>query len=199
MCQGGAAPDRVNDVYSLGHFGQVGSFFKAVLGIGVYAVGALDGVGDGEGNERLFALVEFAVILPVFFLLVAGMFDFGLGIYSDLTLVNAAREGARLAAVDYPTPGSGDEVLIVSETCSRAPLSNPTAIVSLASGSLSLERTFPVVRLLSSSVVKPTPPSKRRAVNTLTFCATKPGPSNSRRCQRAKSVYWMGNGGRGEG
>lgn len=46
------------------------------------------------------ALVEFALILPVFFLLVAGMFDFGLGIYSDLTLVNAAREGARLGVID---------------------------------------------------------------------------------------------------
>jgi Flp pilus assembly protein TadG len=46
------------------------------------------------------ALVEFAIILPVFFLLVAGMFDFGLGIYSDLTLVNAAREGARVGVID---------------------------------------------------------------------------------------------------
>lgn len=46
------------------------------------------------------ALVEFAIVLPVFFLLVAGMFDFGLGIYSDLTLVNAAREGARLGVIE---------------------------------------------------------------------------------------------------
>ena len=46
------------------------------------------------------ALVEFAIILPVFFLVMAGMFDFGLGIYSDLTLVNAAREGARLGVIN---------------------------------------------------------------------------------------------------
>jgi Flp pilus assembly protein TadG len=46
------------------------------------------------------ALVEFAMILPVFFLVVAGMFDLGLGVYSDLTLVNAAREGARLGVID---------------------------------------------------------------------------------------------------
>jgi hypothetical protein len=51
-------------------------------------------------RNRGQALVEFAIILPVFFLLVAGMFDLGLGIYSDLTLVNAAREGARLGIVD---------------------------------------------------------------------------------------------------
>jgi Flp pilus assembly protein TadG len=46
------------------------------------------------------ALVEFAIVLPVFFLIVAGMFDLGLGVYSDLTLVNAAREGARLGVID---------------------------------------------------------------------------------------------------
>jgi len=51
-------------------------------------------------QQRGQALVEFALVLPVFFLLVAGMFDFGLGIYSDLTLVNAAREGARLGIID---------------------------------------------------------------------------------------------------
>ena len=54
----------------------------------------------GQERHRGQALVEFALILPVFFLLVAGMFDFGLGIYSDLTLVNAAREGARLGVID---------------------------------------------------------------------------------------------------
>jgi len=54
----------------------------------------------GNGRQRGQALVEFALILPVFFLLVAGMFDFGLGIYSDLTLINAAREGARLGVID---------------------------------------------------------------------------------------------------
>jgi len=55
---------------------------------------------DPKQRGRGQALVEFSIILPVFFLLAAGMFDFGLGIYSDLTLVNAAREGARLGVID---------------------------------------------------------------------------------------------------
>jgi Flp pilus assembly protein TadG len=61
-----------------------------------------DRSGGAEKRERGRgqALVEFAIVLPVFFLLVAGMFDFGLGIYSDLTLVNAAREGARVGVID---------------------------------------------------------------------------------------------------
>jgi hypothetical protein len=55
---------------------------------------------DPRRKHRGQALVEFAIVLPVFFLVVAGMFDLGMGIYSDLTLVNAAREGARLGVID---------------------------------------------------------------------------------------------------
>ncbi len=42
------------------------------------------------------ALVEFALVFPVFVLLLAGMIDFGLGLYSYMSLISAAREGARL-------------------------------------------------------------------------------------------------------
>jgi Flp pilus assembly protein TadG len=50
---------------------------------------------DGRGQS----LVEFAIVYPVFILLLAGMIDFGLGLYSNLTIINAAREGARLGTV----------------------------------------------------------------------------------------------------
>ena len=45
------------------------------------------------------SLVEFAVTLPIFLLLLAGIVDFGLGLYSQMTVINAAREGARLGVV----------------------------------------------------------------------------------------------------
>ena len=61
---------------------------------------ASDVAATRRDRGRGQALVEFAIILPVFFLVVAGMFDLGLGVYSDLTLVNAAREGARLGVID---------------------------------------------------------------------------------------------------
>lgn len=70
-----------------------------------------------DGRSRGQSVVEFTMILPVFFLLVAGMFDFGLGIYSDLTLVNAAREGARIGVID---PGNTAAI----ETRVRAMASN---------------------------------------------------------------------------
>ena len=46
------------------------------------------------------SLVEFAVVLPIFLLLLAGILDFGLGLYSQMTVINAAREGARLGIVE---------------------------------------------------------------------------------------------------
>ncbi len=45
------------------------------------------------------ALVEFALVVPLFLLLVAGMIDFGMGLSSSITVTNAAREGARLGII----------------------------------------------------------------------------------------------------
>jgi Flp pilus assembly protein TadG len=43
------------------------------------------------------ALVEFAIVVPLFVLLLAGIIDFGLGLYSYMTVITSAREGGRLA------------------------------------------------------------------------------------------------------
>jgi Flp pilus assembly protein TadG len=45
------------------------------------------------------ALVEFTMILPIFLMLLFGLVDFGRGFYTWLLVTNAAREGARTAAV----------------------------------------------------------------------------------------------------
>lgn len=47
------------------------------------------------------SLVEFALILPLFMLIVLGIFDFGRAIYAYSALHNAAREGARYGAVHH--------------------------------------------------------------------------------------------------
>lgn len=46
------------------------------------------------------ALVEFALIIPIFILLVMGIFDLGRAVYGYNTANNAAREAARMAIVD---------------------------------------------------------------------------------------------------
>ena len=53
-------------------------------------------------GRRGQSLVEFAVVFPVFILLLAGMVDFGLGLYANVTIINAAREGARLGVTLQP-------------------------------------------------------------------------------------------------
>jgi Flp pilus assembly protein TadG len=53
-----------------------------------------------RGDQRGQTLVEFALILPVFILLLVGIFDFGRAIYANNTISNASREAVRLAIVD---------------------------------------------------------------------------------------------------
>lgn len=50
-------------------------------------------------NNKGAALVEMAIILPILFLIVFGIFEFGRAMFIINTLNNAAREGARRAAV----------------------------------------------------------------------------------------------------
>lgn len=50
-------------------------------------------------SQRGQALVEFALILPLLLLLVFGIIQFGFIFHAYLTVNEAAREGARLAAV----------------------------------------------------------------------------------------------------
>jgi len=49
-------------------------------------------------HERGQSLVEFAVLVPVFMLILIGMLEFGLMFNHDLTLQYASREGARVGA-----------------------------------------------------------------------------------------------------
>ncbi len=50
------------------------------------------------------AIVEFAIVAPVFFLLVLGMIEFGRMVMVQQVLTNASREGARVAVLDGTTP-----------------------------------------------------------------------------------------------
>jgi hypothetical protein len=50
------------------------------------------------------ALVEFALVLPLFLLLMVALFDMGRGVFAYNTLTNAAREGARMAIVNQDKP-----------------------------------------------------------------------------------------------
>ena len=51
-------------------------------------------------RSRGQALVEFAIVLPIFLLVLFGLIEFGYMLYSQMTVSNAAREAARAAVVD---------------------------------------------------------------------------------------------------
>jgi Flp pilus assembly protein TadG len=74
------------------------------------------------------SLVEFALVLPVFLLIVFGLVDAGRLIYTYNTLSNAARDGARVAIVNQSTSGT--------DTCdTTASTAWPTGC-AIASGTL---------------------------------------------------------------
>lgn len=56
-------------------------------------------------NRRGASAVEFAVIAPIFFMLILGMIEFGRAIMVQQVLTNASREGARFAVLDGSTGG----------------------------------------------------------------------------------------------
>jgi Flp pilus assembly protein TadG len=56
-----------------------------------------------DPRDRGSVAVEFALLLPVLLLLIFGVIDFGRAINDQITLTQAAREGARLASLGNST------------------------------------------------------------------------------------------------
>jgi Flp pilus assembly protein TadG len=59
-------------------------------------------------SDRGAAAVEFALLLPLLVLLVFGMIDFGRAINAQITITQAAREGARVLALPGGTTKQAD-------------------------------------------------------------------------------------------
>ncbi|MGH2445250.1 MAG: TadE family protein, partial [Candidatus Limnocylindria bacterium] len=64
-------------------------------------------VERGRGQS----MVEFALILPIFILVLVGLFDVGRAVYAYNTVNNAAREAGRLAIVDQYEDHVKDEAV----------------------------------------------------------------------------------------
>ena len=61
-------------------------------------------------STRGQSLVEFALILPIFLLIIFGIIDLGRGVFAYNAIQNAAREGVRVAIVDQNEDVIADEV-----------------------------------------------------------------------------------------
>jgi Flp pilus assembly protein TadG len=66
-----------------------------------------------RSGERGQDALEFALIIPVLFLILMGIFDMGRATFSYSALQNAAREGARFGVI-HPTDSAGIEAKVRS-------------------------------------------------------------------------------------
>ncbi len=73
-------------------------------------------------SDRGAAAVEFALVLPLLLLLVFGIIDFGRALNTQITLTEAAREGARLESVGQPVG------TVITETQAAATGLNPVTV-----------------------------------------------------------------------
>lgn len=64
-----------------------------------------------DRRHRGQSLVEFALVIPVFLLVVCGIFDLGSAVFSYTSITNASREAARLAIVNQDQPSIENRAL----------------------------------------------------------------------------------------
>jgi Flp pilus assembly protein TadG len=82
-------------------------------------------------RERGQSLAEFALVVPIFLLILFAIVDFGMGFHSWITVTNSAREGARLGTVHATETQIVDRVKSTADTLDD---SNLTVSVTNANG-----------------------------------------------------------------
>jgi len=100
-------------------------------------------------SERGTAIVESAIILPVFFLLLFGVFEASRFMNTQQVLTNAAREGARFAVTPLTQtntlPSSGEITTRVNDFLGSASITGATVTVdnavSVVTGSITTTYT----------------------------------------------------------
>ncbi len=101
-------------------------------------------------QRRGAAAVEFAVVAPVFFLLVFGMVEYGRMVMVQQIIVNSAREGCRAAVLDGSTTAGV----------------KTTTINAMAAGNITITT--------SNVTVSPDPPSSAEFGDPVTVTVTVP-------------------------
>src|SRR4030067_3530359 len=59
--------------------------------------------GRPRKREDGQSLVEFALVIPIFLLVLFAIVDFGMAFHAWITVTNSAREGARIGSVHAPS------------------------------------------------------------------------------------------------
>jgi len=87
--------------------------------------------GRPREREDGQSLVEFALVIPIFLLVLFAIVDFGMAFHAWITVTNSAREGARVGAVRAT---SGEIEQRVRDTATSLDQANLTVGVSNAEG-----------------------------------------------------------------
>lgn len=72
-------------------------------------------------SERGQSMVEFALIFPIFILVLVGLFDLGRAVFAYNTISNASRESVRVAIVNQTTTDVQNEALKQGVSLGLAP------------------------------------------------------------------------------
>jgi Flp pilus assembly protein TadG len=105
-------------------------------------------------RDRGAAAVEFALLLPLLMLLVFGIVDFGRALNAQVTLTQAAREGARMAALGEPNVVSSTQAAAtglspVSVTVTSCPTGAAAGTNAVVQVSYSFSFVTPVAAIAS--------------------------------------------------
>jgi Flp pilus assembly protein TadG len=96
------------------------------------------------------ALVEFALVIPIFLALLFGVIDLGRVIWANDSLASAAREGARYASVHAGTGNEDSEPLTLLAT--KPEIKAYTQGFAIGGGDTTVTVCFSTVHYASSSV-----------------------------------------------
>jgi len=115
-------------------------------------------------NEHGGSLLEFALIMPLLFIILFGIIEFGILLYDKAMITNASREGAR-AGIVFSDPRTSDEEIIevVRDYCANYLISfdeSSTLIIpppersgNSAGSSLTVRVTYPFRFLVLSNLI----------------------------------------------
>jgi Flp pilus assembly protein TadG len=105
-----------------------------------------------RGSRRGQALAEFALVFPIAMLLLMAVFDVGRAVFAYNGLTNAAREGARLAAVNQDSALIKQRVKEMTFGTSVTNLASPTFVRFFREGPSTIPTTNPVCPAATMSV-----------------------------------------------
>ena len=93
--------------------------------------------GDNRDTRRGAAMVEMALVLPLFILLAFSIVEFGRAMMASQLVTNAARDGARLAAIDGSTNQQVRDAVLEFLELSLGPNSSSASITIEVNGAAS--------------------------------------------------------------